>query len=117
MAHQPVRSPMLSCRGPDLVDGDGSVVRLKGVNWFGFNTGTTMVDGLWVGDPVAADFAAVVLRQKLLGKQWMLQHLAKLTFCQPSAFWRCAASVAKRKKIFDCAISKRRRLQRPCCGV
>ena len=68
MAHQPVRSPMLTCRGADLVDGSGNIVRLKGINWFGFNTGTTMVDGLWVGDPLAADFAAVVLRQKLLGK-------------------------------------------------
>lgn len=78
---------MLTCRGADLVDGSGNIVKLKGVNWFGFNTGTTMVDGLWAGAPVAADFAAVVLRQKLLGKSWMLQRLVKLTFCQPSTFW------------------------------
>lgn len=29
--------------------------------------GTTMVDGLWGSDPLVIDFAAVVLRQKLLG--------------------------------------------------
>lgn len=29
--------------------------------------GTTMVDGLWGSDPLVTDFAAVVLRQKLLG--------------------------------------------------
>ena len=84
MAHQPVRSPMLTCRGADLVDGSGNIVRLKGVNWFGFNTGTTMVDGLWVGDPLAADFAAVVLRQKLSGKSCKLRHLKELTISQDS---------------------------------
>lgn len=30
---------VLRCRGADLVDGAGNVVKLKGVNWFGFNTG------------------------------------------------------------------------------
>ena len=33
----------LRTRGADLVDGNGRRVRLHGVNWFGFNSGTTMV--------------------------------------------------------------------------
>lgn len=59
--------PVLRCCGENLVDGFGSIVKLNGINWFGFNTGTTMVDGLWGSDPLVIDFASVVLRQKLLG--------------------------------------------------
>lgn len=66
-AMAPPAVPALRCRGADLVDENGALVKLKGVNWFGFNTGTTMVDGLWGSDPLVTDFAAVVLRQKLLG--------------------------------------------------
>lgn len=68
MAPHAAGGPALRCRGADLIDENGAVVKLKGVNWFGFNTGTTMVDGLWGADPLPADFAAVVLRQKLLGE-------------------------------------------------
>ncbi len=28
---------------------DGQPLTLWGINWFGFETGTTMVDGLWAG--------------------------------------------------------------------
>ena len=67
MAPLAAPAPALRCRGADLLDETGAVVKLKGINWFGFNTGTTMVDGLWGSDPLVTDFAAVVLRQKLLG--------------------------------------------------
>ena len=45
----------------------GESVLLPALHRFGFNTGSTMVDGLWGADPLVVDFAAVVLRQKLLG--------------------------------------------------
>jgi hypothetical protein len=39
------------------------------VNYFGFENGMTMVDGLWANtrDALVADFATVVWRMKLLG--------------------------------------------------
>lgn len=40
---------------------------LQGINWFGFNNGTTMLDGLWGQDPISKDFATVVWRLRLLG--------------------------------------------------
>ena len=36
-------SPHLRIRGAQMVDDRGAVVQLRGVNWFGFNSGTTMV--------------------------------------------------------------------------
>jgi len=53
--------------GTNIVDDSGAVLKLKGFNWFGFNNGGTMVDGLWSSDALASDFATVVRRQKLLG--------------------------------------------------
>ena len=40
---------------------------LQGINWFGFNNGSTMLDGLWGQDALSKDFATVVHRLKLLG--------------------------------------------------
>lgn len=42
---------------------------LQGINWFGFNNGQTMVDGLWAGYQAAStgDFPTVLKRIKLLG--------------------------------------------------
>lgn len=53
--------------GHDLFEGNGKRVRLRGFNYFGFNNGQTMVDGVWGGPGLALDFASVVHRQKLLG--------------------------------------------------
>ena len=39
----------LRVSGSDLVDSKGHVVKLKGVNWFGFNNKQTAPDGLWAG--------------------------------------------------------------------
>ena len=43
--------------------------RVRSVNYFGFENGMTMVDGLWANtrDALIADFATVVWRMKLLG--------------------------------------------------
>lgn len=39
-----------------------------GINWTGFNNGTTMLDGVWEGpDSITMDFPTVVFRQKALG--------------------------------------------------
>jgi hypothetical protein len=42
---------------------------MQGINWFGFNNGQTMVDGLWAGYQNASlgDFPTVLKRIKLLG--------------------------------------------------
>lgn len=40
---------------------------LQGINWFGFNNGSTMLDGLWGQDALSKDFATVVWRLQLLG--------------------------------------------------
>jgi aryl-phospho-beta-D-glucosidase BglC (GH1 family) len=60
-------SAALYVGGHDLYEGSGRRVALHGLNWFGFNSGTTMVDGLWGGPGIISDFATVVQRQKLLG--------------------------------------------------
>ena len=54
-------------RGGRLTDKNGKEIKLKGFNWFGFNNGQTMMDGLWSSDALSGDFATVVRRQKLLG--------------------------------------------------
>src|SRR5258705_8641001 len=40
----------LSMSGSTMVDASGAPVRLTGVNWFGFETATRVVHGLWSGD-------------------------------------------------------------------
>jgi endoglucanase len=40
----------LSTRGADIIDRDGDVVVLEGVNWFGFETSTQLAHGLWTRD-------------------------------------------------------------------
>lgn len=43
-------------------------IALKGVNWFGFETTATLVDGLWMGPTaLTLDFITVLRRIKLLG--------------------------------------------------
>ena len=58
----------MTTKADQILDGHGNPVQLKGVNWFGFNNGDTMVDGLWqTPDPLAFDFATIVYRMQLLG--------------------------------------------------
>ncbi len=43
-------------------------IKLHGVNWFGFETGATFVDGLYQGPTaLTLDFITVLRRIKLLG--------------------------------------------------
>lgn len=47
---------------------NNKVVSLRGINWFGFNVGMGMVDGLWAGGTAAAtDFALISYQLRLLG--------------------------------------------------
>jgi len=47
---------------------NNKVVSIKGINWFGFNVGMGMVDGLWAGGTAAAtDFALITYQLRLLG--------------------------------------------------
>ncbi|HSW86842.1 MAG TPA: cellulase family glycosylhydrolase [Rhabdochlamydiaceae bacterium] len=58
----------MTTKGNQILDSKGNPVQLKGVNWFGFNNGDTMVDGLWqTSNSIAWDFATVVYRMQLLG--------------------------------------------------
>src|ERR1051326_5922049 len=43
----PSRSGALHTDGSNIVDAQGRVVHLSGVNWFGFETGTFAPHGLW----------------------------------------------------------------------
>jgi hypothetical protein len=45
-----------------------TIIKLHGLNWFGFETGATFVDGLWQGPTsLTLDFMTNVRRIKLLG--------------------------------------------------
>lgn len=58
----------MTTKGDQILNSEGKVIELKGVNWFGFNNQSTMVDGLWGGpDTLSYDFATVVYRMQLLG--------------------------------------------------
>lgn len=58
----------MTTQGNQILNSEGQLVELKGVNWFGFNNQSTMVDGLWGGpDSLSYDFATVVHRMQLLG--------------------------------------------------
>ncbi|KAK9822485.1 hypothetical protein WJX81_001062 [Elliptochloris bilobata] len=62
-AEQPV-----SIANGGLVGVDGQPLALKGVNWFGFETDTNMVHGLWVGpNAYTEDFLTVMYRIQCLG--------------------------------------------------
>lgn len=34
----------------EIIGVDGQPLQLWGINWFGFETGTTFLDGLWAGE-------------------------------------------------------------------
>lgn len=57
----------MTTQGDRIINSNGEEVQLKGVNWFGFNNGSTMVDGLWNSGALASDFATIVYRMQLLG--------------------------------------------------
>lgn len=58
----------MTTKGDQILNSKNKPIELKGVNWFGFNNGSTMVDGIWGGpDTLSYDFASVVHRLKLLG--------------------------------------------------
>ena len=59
----------VSVNGSQLVGVDGKPFTIVGANWFGFENGQTIVDGLWgnVQNAVVADFATVAWRLKLMG--------------------------------------------------
>lgn len=64
---QTVPLPPLKVEGATLVTPSGNPVKIQGFNWFGFNNGGDMLNGLWSNDPLQSDFATVVRRQRALG--------------------------------------------------
>lgn len=63
-AQDPCTANWLSTNGSQLVDTQGNVVRLSGVNWFGFETETNAPHGIWGG---TRDFKSVLQQIKDLG--------------------------------------------------
>ncbi|MDP1880662.1 MAG: cellulase family glycosylhydrolase [Parachlamydiaceae bacterium] len=63
----PFQAEALTTKADKIIDEQGKVVELKGVNWFGFNNQSTMVDGLWGNEAIKDDFQTVVYRMQLLG--------------------------------------------------
>ncbi|KAK9811067.1 hypothetical protein WJX73_010697 [Symbiochloris irregularis] len=62
-AEQPI-----SLQGGEFYDVNGNQMTLKCANWFGFNNGNLMLDGLWAGNSALVnDFATVMYRIQLLG--------------------------------------------------
>jgi len=57
----------MTTNGNQIIDSQGNPVALKGVNWYGFNNGQTMVEGLYSDTTLSSDFATVVYRLQLLG--------------------------------------------------
>ncbi|MBP9743317.1 MAG: cellulase family glycosylhydrolase, partial [Burkholderiales bacterium] len=62
----PPTSSALTTRNDQIVDANGNVVKLKGINWFGFNNGD-MLNGMWNYDGLSGDFETTVRRLKALG--------------------------------------------------
>ncbi|DBB04409.1 TPA: hypothetical protein ACH3X1_012892 [Trebouxia sp. C0004] len=61
-------SDSLTTSNGNIIGLDGNVLNLMGINFFGFDDGNTMVDGLWAGsDQLTLDFATIVYRIQLLG--------------------------------------------------
>lgn len=61
-------SSPLTTSGGNIIGLDGNILSLMGINFFGFDDGNTMLDGLWAGsDQLTLDFATIVYRIKLLG--------------------------------------------------
>ena len=61
--------PPLALEGSSLINArNNKQVSIRGINWFGFNVGMGMVDGLWAGGSAAAtDFALITYQLRLLG--------------------------------------------------
>ena len=45
----------LSTSNGQIIGVDGQAVTLQGLNYFGFDDGNTMIDGLWVGKQMSAN--------------------------------------------------------------
>ena len=78
--------PISHCQDGQFIGSDGNAVAWQGASWFGFNTGTTAPDGLWGGgDAIAADFANIVWRQKMLGLNAVRLPFSFAQFTAPPA--------------------------------
>ncbi|CAL8465539.1 g5075 [Coccomyxa elongata] len=63
-----VSSLLLTTSNGVIYDGNGNVVKFKGIGWFGFNSYFAAPEGLWQGaDSVTQDFNINVWRMKQLG--------------------------------------------------
>ena len=69
-------TPPLATRGGSIIDAEGELVTLRGVNWFGFETETHVVHGLW-----SRDFRSMLAQMADLGYDtirlpWSVQAIA-----------------------------------------
>ena len=52
----------MTTKNGQLVDSTGKALFFHGINWFGFDDGNTMVDGLWEGGPRVPLLAVVSMK-------------------------------------------------------
>ena len=62
----PPVSKALTTLNDQIIDANGNVIQLKGINWFGFNN-SDMLNGMWNYDGLSGDFEVTVRRLKALG--------------------------------------------------
>lgn len=84
--------PPLVLQGNRLVNAwTGGNVAIRGVNWFGFNVGATMVDGLWAGGSEAAtDFQTITYQLRYV--IWTFLMNASMT--DHTSLWYTATCIA-----------------------
>ena len=86
----------------DISTGAGQAVQLNGLNWFGFNTGYSMLDGLWGGSQyrtMVNDFSTISHRIRMLGFNFVR---VPFTFSDLSA--NSGDSNFKTDFYFDCMV-------------
>lgn len=62
----PLPTTGLSTLNGEIIDNNGTVIALKGINWFGFNN-SDMLNGMWNYNGLSGDFETTVRRLKALG--------------------------------------------------
>lgn len=71
------------CTAVQLIGVDGNPVTLKCVNYFGFNNGQTMFDGLYAGSTdLSKDYGEVIYRIQVLYTKFAILAEQQACFCR-----------------------------------
>ena len=70
-----------------LIGTDGNPVTMKTINYFGFNNGATMFDGLWAGgDALTQDFGLNLYRIQVLSLALSRKGAQNLEDCHSACY-------------------------------